>query len=181
MTGTPIFNQVQDLNALLQFLRIYPFDDLPYFNTQVTQLLKTHEEKGLQRLKSLFKCVALRRTKDAVVDDLKLPVRQDTVCVVNFNPQEDKMYKFLRRSLSYFFHAAATETKKGGFSGGILPTITRLRRFCNHKLDLLPREIRRLVEDFADGQSLAHALITDLTACDLCNKESTSEGDNGVT
>lgn len=147
----------------------------------VAQPLKTDEEKGIQRLKTLFRCVALRRTKDAVMDELELPARQTRVHIVAFNPQEHEMYRILRKSVSYFLNPPRTETYKKGPTSGVLPTITRLRRFCNHNLDLLPQEIRTLMEGFADGSELAQALTNNLKTCDVCSEEPSSGRLNNVT
>ena len=180
LTGTPIFNQVQDLSALLKFLRVYPFDSTYYFKTHVVQPLKTDEVEGIHRLKKLFRCVALRRTKNAVMDELELPPRRTRVHAVDFNPHESEIYQMLRRSLSYFFQPSRTELNKNGPTGGILPTITRLRRFCNHNLDLLPQEIRTQLQGQVDGEVLAQALTNNLRSCDVCCEEPPSKGFNNA-
>ena len=169
LTGSPIFNRVHDLNALLKFLRAYPFDSASYFNSHITDLLKTDEKKAIANLKKLFNCVALRRTKSAVTDQLQLMARFEKVQEVEFSSHERSLYEVLRRSLSYLFHSSEEDTSKIQSSGSILQTITRLRRFCNHNLDLLPPEIGMLLEGFADEKRIAEALMNSPKTCDCCN------------
>lgn len=147
----------------------------------VAQPLKTNQERGIQRLKKLFQCVALRRTKDAVKNELKLPVREIKVHHVEFSPQEHAMYCALRRSSSYVFCTTGMETDQNKFTTGILPTITRLRRFCNHNLGLLSQDVRSLMEGCVGMEKLAQALTHDLKTCDVCSNELSRDGSDNVT
>ncbi|KAL8788591.1 MAG: hypothetical protein Q9195_007235 [Heterodermia aff. obscurata] len=160
LTGSPVFNRVHDLHALLKFLKAYPFDNTSYFNSHITNLLKTSEKKALENLKTLFNCVALRRTKSAVTDQLQLTPRIDRIQEVKFSSEERSLYETIRKSLSYFFHSSEADAGKAGSSGNMLQTITRLRRFCNHGLDLLPPEIRKVLERSVNEKEIAQVLMT---------------------
>ena len=164
---------MQDLYALLKFLRVHPFDSLPYFNIHVAQPLRTIEKGGVQRLKKVFQCVALRRTKNTVMDQLHLPARRSRTYVVEFSPQEDKMYRVLRRSLSYFIRPSHmnNDHNKHEPTGSVLSTITRLRRFCNNNLDLLPSKFRILLEELADEEDIVQAVTDRLKTCYACREK----------
>lgn len=165
------FNNVQDLHALLKFLRVYQFDSLSYFNTHITKPLKSSEDKGLKNLKKLFRCVALRRTKESVKDQLELPPRYTNVQIVEFSLRERAIYAFLKRSLLFSFHSSGMEPDKYGKNGNILQFITQLRRFCDHSLDLLPQEVRALVETSGNQEDMARVLTSSLKVCDVCGTQ----------
>ena len=174
LTGSPLFNQVEDLGALLTFLKAYPFDSASYFNLQISAPLRTNPEKALSILRKLFRCVSLRRTKDAVVDDLQLKPRFDKVTEVQLNRKERRQYDELKRSLSYFFHTDASSVDNAGSGSKVLQTITRLRQFCNHGPNLLPRELQTLFADIVDEGKIRRALMTGSKTCDNCDDQASS-------
>ena len=181
LTGSPIFNRVHDLHALLKFLKVYPFDVTSYFNSHITNLLKTEEKRALENLGGLFNCVALRRTKSALADQLQLTPRVDKVQEVEFGPQERNQYEVLKRSLSLLFHSSEADVDKTESKGSVLQIITRLRRFCDHGLDLLPPEIRMAVKRSANEKELAQVLMTSLKTCDSCNVQPSNQSLSKLT
>ena len=178
LTGTPLFNQVEDLGALLTFLKAYPFDSASYFNSQISAPLRTNPEKALSTLRKLFRCISLRRTKHAVIDDLQLKPRFDEVTEVQLDQKERRQYDELKRSLSYFFHSDASDVDHTGSGSKVLQTITRLRQFCNHGPDLLPREMQTLFAGIVDEGKIRRALTTESKTCDSCDGQASS-GDFG--
>ena len=164
-----MFNQVEDLGALLAFLRAYPFDSAPFFNSHISAPLGTKPEKALSTLKKLFRCTSLRRTKDAVIDDLQLRPRSDVVHEVQLSHNERRLYNDLKKSLSYIFHLAASDTDKISSGSNVLQTITRLRQFCNHGVDLLPREMHDILTGSFDQEQVTRALMTKSKTCDSCD------------
>ena len=178
LTGTPLFNQVEDLGALLTFLKAYPFDSASYFNLHISAPLRTNSEKALLTLRKVFRCISLRRTKDAVIDELQLKPRFDAIQEVQLNQNERRQYDELKRSLSYIFHSSASDVADTGSGTGnkVLQTITRLRQFCNHGLDLLPRELQDLLEGKLNGEEMTRALVTGSETCDSCDGKSSTGG-----
>ena len=178
LTGTPLFNQVEDLGALLIFLKAYPFDSASYFNSHVSAPLRTNPEKALSTLRKLFRCISLRRTKDAVIGELQLQPRFDAIQEVQLNQKERRQYDELKRSLSYIFHSMASNADDTGSGTGnkVLQTITRLRQFCNHGPDLLPRELQELLEGNIDREGMTRALMTGSRTCDSCNGKPSTGG-----
>lgn len=181
MTGSPIFNQVQDLNALLKFLNMNPFDSAAYFNSHITGLFKKDQAKALGNLRRLFQCVALRRTKNIVMDQLQLPPKVENVQEIHFRPEERAVYDVLRQSLSYFYHSTGPDANKNGSNGSVLQTITWLRRFCDHNVDLLPPEIGMLVKESTKEKDIANILTAQMDTCDGCNMRISSEHPSKVT
>ena len=167
---------MEDLGALLTFLKAYPFDSASCFNSHISAPLSTNPEKALSTLRKLFRCTSLRRTKDAVIGELQLTPRFNVTQEVQLNQNERRQYDVLKRSLAYFFRSAASDTDKTNSGSNILQTITRLRQVCNHGLDLLPRETRDLFGEMIDEEEMNRAMMTASKRCDSCEMES-SAGD----
>ncbi len=174
LTGTPLFNQVEDLGALLTFLKAYPFDSASYFNLHISSPLSTNPEKALLNLRKLFRCTSLRRTKDAIINELQLSPRVDKKREVQLDQNERRLYDVLKRSLSNFFHSIASDVDKAGSGSNVLQTITRLRQFCNHGLDLLPHETQGSFGEYIDEEEMTRALMTGSQKCDSCDLQSCS-------
>ena len=169
LSGSPFFNKIEDLGALLTFLKAYPFDSASHFNLHITAPLRTNPDKALSNLRKLFRCISLRRTKDAVIHELQLKPRFNKVQEVQLNQDERRLYDVLKRSLSYLFRSTASNIDNTGSGGNVLQTITRLRQFCNHGLDLLPRETQLLFEGFIDEEKMTRTLMTRSKTCDNCD------------
>lgn len=64
LTGTPIQNKLEELQSLLKFLRVAPFDDIAIWREQIEKPMKVgKEELAMQRLRAVLLQVLLRRTK----------------------------------------------------------------------------------------------------------------------
>ena len=162
---------MEDLGALLTFLKAYPFDSASCFNSHISAPLSTDHEKALSTLRKLFRCTSLRRTKDAVIGELQLTPRFDVIQEVQLNQNERRQYDVLKRSLAYFFHSTASDIEKSNSGSNVLQMITRLRQVCNHGLDLLPRETRDLFGEMIDEEEMTRAMMTASKRCDSCEVE----------
>ena len=167
---------MEDLGALLTFLKAYPFDSASCFNSHISAPLSSNPEKALLTLKKLFRCTSLRRTKDAVIGELQLTPRFNAIQEVQLNQNERRQYDVLRRSLAYFFHSTASDIEKSNSGSNVLQTITRLRQVCNHGLDLLPRETRDIFGEMVDEEEMTRAITNASKRCDKCEMGS-SAGD----
>ncbi|KAK8048196.1 hypothetical protein PG994_009926 [Apiospora phragmitis] len=78
VTGTPIQNRLSDFAALLQFIRVYPYDDTRRFDVDIANLWKAGEEtEAVDRLQRLSNYLLLRRPKYTI----DLPARCDLNCL----------------------------------------------------------------------------------------------------
>ncbi|KAJ8114898.1 hypothetical protein ONZ43_g4794 [Nemania bipapillata] len=113
VTGTPVQNKLDDLAALLAFLRLKPFD-----------------EKGK------FTHITLRRLKDKI----DLAPKEDQLVRLDFSPNERKLYQLFEQNAQDKVQvlAAGRERMVGGkVYIHILQSILRLRLICAHGRDLL--------------------------------------------
>ncbi|KAK8044538.1 hypothetical protein PG993_004562 [Apiospora rasikravindrae] len=159
LTGTPIMNNIDELYALLQFLRIKPYDDEEVFAEEIGGPLregllakkdgaspKRQEKKELERrsrkaesalakVHELLEKIMLRRTKaDRILGQpiVDLPERIEVDWPVTFSEEEREFYDMLEEN----------EGKSiwGKKAAPLLKT-TRLRQLCLHP-DLLPSELQ---------------------------------------
>ena len=131
VTGTPIQNHLNDLSALLKFLRVYPYSEKRAFDSDISQLWKaSRAEEAVKRLKALAGCLLLRRPRDTV----KLPSRHDQLQYVEFLPAERDLYDQVRTHAIAQIGAAMLEKdshrRRISFVN-VLQQIEAMRMVCN--------------------------------------------------
>lgn len=137
VTGTPVQNRLDDLAALLAFLRLHPFHDRNKFLRHIVEPFKLCDPEIVPKLRILVDTVTLRRLKDKI----DLPPREDLVVKLDFSPEERRVYDMFARNAQDRVKVLAG-TNDGKALGGntyihILKAILRLRLLCAHGKDLL--------------------------------------------
>jgi len=66
MTGTPLINSPADVQALLCFVGLSPWEDTSVFNRFIANPIKNRKRAGLKKLRLAFTFVCLRRNKDVL-------------------------------------------------------------------------------------------------------------------
>ena len=132
VTGTPVQNKLTDLGTLLHFLRVYPFDDLSYFDKAFLRPWRTNSDPSvLDRLRALVRFITLRRSKKV----LDLMPRENLVQYLQFSSSERELYDNIktraRDTFPELFGPQAV-TKANYFN--VLAWIDNLRKICNHGL-----------------------------------------------
>ncbi|KAK7949550.1 SNF2 family N-terminal domain-containing protein [Apiospora saccharicola] len=139
VTGTPIQNRLSDFAALLQFIRVHPYDDTRRFDIDIANLWKTGEEtQAVERLKLLSQFLLLRRPKDTI----DLPARHDLNCPVEFSRDERTVYEKMRMQTITKMDEALNDNSgsyKPGSYMNVLQQIEALRIFCNLGLQFQSR------------------------------------------
>lgn len=136
VTGTPVQNKLDDLAALLAFLRLTPFDDKRKFTQFITVPFKTCNPDIVPKLRVLVDSVTLRRLKDKI----DLAPKTDHLIKLDFSPNERKLYQLFEQNAQDKVQvlAAGRERMVGGkVYIHILQSILRLRLICAHGRDLL--------------------------------------------
>ena len=175
LTGTPMQNNLDELQSLIHFLRIDPWEDLKVWKEQVTTPM--NQGKGgiaIKRLQYFLKAFMKRRTKEVLKAEGGLGAKSEDTgktsngfqitkrtiekVVVEFNPQEKGFYDSLEIRAG-----KSLENMMGGKSlnyASALTLLLRLRQVCNH-----PHLIGAAMSDDKD------ALTTDVNQ-DSSNKKS---------
>ncbi|RPB25678.1 hypothetical protein L211DRAFT_856730 [Terfezia boudieri ATCC MYA-4762] len=170
LTGTPVQNNLDELQSLIKFLRIEPFDDIAVWKEKIDQPMKQGREAlALQRLGALMSVIMLRRTKEkedemdaarrgvseGSADDkakadknrMTLPEREVKSIVCTFDAAEKAFYEKLEARAEQSIEAmmAMTENSYCGQSGPKLNMTSALA--CNHPL-LIAGKINKDKEAF---------------------------------
>ncbi|KAI6118995.1 SNF2 family N-terminal domain-containing protein [Pisolithus croceorrhizus] len=136
LTGTPVQNKLDDVFALIKFLRLDPLDDKNVWTEYIGTPVKYGQSLGVVRLQTVMKCITLRRTKDSKASDgkriLSLPPRRDELRYLKFDPHEQVVYdQFFRESKAEFNELSSKNEVMKNYVG-ILQKILRLRQICDH-------------------------------------------------
>lgn len=136
LTGTPVQNKLDDVFALIKFLRLSPFNDKNVWTEFIGSPCKFGQALGIARLQSIMKCITLRRTKESTTPDgkriLSLPPRNDRLLFLKFEEHEQKIYdQFFSESKAEFNDLSNKNEIMKNYVG-ILQKILRLRQICDH-------------------------------------------------
>jgi SNF2 family DNA or RNA helicase len=100
MTGTPMMNSIDELYALIRFLKIAPYHVWGRFSTDISKLIKTNNERlrsrAMGRVQAVLKSIMLRRGKTTLVDGkqiCEIPPKHINLQSVEFSDAEHELYK----------------------------------------------------------------------------------------
>ncbi|KAH8099375.1 SNF2 family N-terminal domain-containing protein [Cristinia sonorae] len=164
LTGTPVQNKLDDVFALIKFLRLSPFDDKSIWTEFIGTPVKYGQPIGVARLQTIMKCITLRRTKESKAENgekiLALPPRRDELRYLKFDAQEQAIYdQFFTESKAEFNELSDKNEVMKNYVG-ILQKILRLRQICDH-FELVKNKGLGLI---GDGQALDIPNYEDLAA-----------------
>ncbi|KAF8898921.1 SNF2 family DNA-dependent ATPase [Infundibulicybe gibba] len=147
LTGTPVQNKLDDVFALIKFLRLQPFDDKNIWTEFIGSPVKFGQALGVARLQTIMKCITLRRTKESKAPDgnkiLALPPRRDELRYLKFDEQEQSIYdRFFNESKAEFDEMSDKNEVMKNYVG-ILQKILRLRQICDHFELVQGKELNR--------------------------------------
>ncbi|QDS72364.1 hypothetical protein FKW77_008217 [Venturia effusa] len=148
LTGTPMQNNLDELQSLIQFLKIRPYCDIGPWKEQITQPMKNGRGGlAMRRLQIFLKSCMKRRTKDVLKKDgalnpggkvkegekssgFRIVDRKVQVITAQFNDQERLFYDRLAdRAQSRLDEMMGGE--KNDYIGALV-LLLRLRQACNH-------------------------------------------------
>ena len=169
VTGTPVQNRLDDLGALLSFLRLHPFHDRGKFHRHIVEPFKVCDPEIVPKMRILVDTITLRRLKDKI----DLPPREDLVVKLNFNEEERGIYDMFAKNAQDRVKVLAGSNESRALGGNtyihILKAILRLRLLCAHGKDLLNEE------DLASLQGMSKEMAIDLDSDDEVDQRTLSD------
>ncbi|KEF51832.1 uncharacterized protein A1O9_12169 [Exophiala aquamarina CBS 119918] len=151
LTGTPMQNNLDELQSLIHFLRIKPYDDLNTWREQITKPMNNGRGGlALRRLQVYLKAFMKRRTKDILKQDgalksgkgketatgkgpgFKIVARTVEKVEAQFTEQEREFYSRLESRTDRSLEAMMAGNKMSYASALVL--LMRLRQACNHPM-----------------------------------------------
>lgn len=153
VTGTPVQNKLDDLAALLAFIRLKPFDDKTKFTQYIVAPFKVCDPEIVPKLRALVDSVTLRRLKDKI----DLPPRKDHLVRLEFSPAEEKLYKLFEQNAQD--KVAVLSAGRDRMVGGktyihILQSILRLRLIAAHGRELLSDGDLALIQGMTEDSAI---------------------------
>ncbi|KAI0173557.1 SNF2 family N-terminal domain-containing protein [Hypoxylon sp. FL1284] len=205
LSGTPMQNNLDELQSLVKFLRIKPYDDLREWKDHFDIPMKNGKgEVAMRRLHSLLQCFMKRRTKDilkqagalstgkgktedgeeGVTSSFKVTERKVVTVAAEFTPAERRFYDRLEKRTDKSIEAMMRS--KVNYASALV-LLLRLRQACDHpklvegKLekdkDALSDETKPKKAD-ADVDALADllgGLGVEAKHCEICGWELTQD------
>ncbi|KAL9057536.1 MAG: hypothetical protein Q9162_002268 [Coniocarpon cinnabarinum] len=152
VTGTPVQNRLEDLGALMKFLRIRPFDEPRNFAQSIIAPFKTADTEIIPKLRLLVDSITLRRLKDKI----DLPKREEVVNRLEMADSERDFYNYFAQESTRNIEVMVKQKEKigGKTYAHVLKAILRMRLLCAGGSDLLSDEDW----DAAQGISLNTAI-----------------------
>ncbi|KAI9835949.1 MAG: hypothetical protein M1819_001847 [Sarea resinae] len=149
LTGTPMQNNLDELQSLIKFLRIKPYNDLAIWKEQITRPLNNGRGGvAIKRLQYILKAFMKRRTKAILLEEgalnpggkptaegesntgFKITKRQVEEVVTEFTPSERQFYDRLEQRTDRSLEQMMGGEKLNYASALVL--LLRLRQACNH-------------------------------------------------
>lgn len=153
VTGTPVQNRLDDLGALVKFLRVKPFNDKGGFAQFILTPFKMADPEILPKLRLLVDTITLRRLKDKI----DLPPHHDHIVRLQFSEDEKKLYQWFARDSDQKMKIIARDSVQS-LSGKsyvhILRAIMRLRLLCAHGRELLSEEDLKMTEGSSSNNAI---------------------------
>jgi SWI/SNF-related matrix-associated actin-dependent regulator of chromatin subfamily A3 len=135
LTGTPVQNKLDDVFALIKFLKLSPLDDKATWTEFIGTPVKYGQPLGVARLQTIMGSITLRRTKESKTPNgqriLTLPPRRDELRYLKFDAQEQELYDRFFNESKAEFHELSHKNEVMKNYVGILQKILRLRQICD--------------------------------------------------
>ncbi|KOS17426.1 putative ATP-dependent helicase [Escovopsis weberi] len=182
LSGTPMQNNLDELQSLVKFLRVKPLEDLKQWKEQIDQPMKAGKGHiAIRRLHTLLRCFMKRRTKEILKEDGALNpggkpsaegqksatgFRHTNRKVVTVAAEMDEAERKFYEALEYRADKSMANMMRSQISyANAFTLLLRLRQACNHP-KLLEKKLGADMDDLLTGytrKSSKEADVDDVT------------------
>lgn len=149
LTGTPMQNGVDELQSLIAFCRIRPFDDILVWTQQIGKTVESGDVAALNKLRVALKPCMLRRKKENLESlKSKLTERRVHRLQMKLSPAERHIYQLMESRAVQLVENMAF---KGGYASAMV-MLLRLRQICDHVALATKALDRKLVAEMLEQQ-----------------------------
>jgi SWI/SNF-related matrix-associated actin-dependent regulator of chromatin subfamily A3 len=128
LTGTPIQNSVEDLGALVSFLRVPIVQNPGTFRKFIVNPSTSDSRERFKNLRMLLGSICLRRTRELI----KLPDPKVQLRCLDFSESERREYENIERQCRRHIDAAVSGHGRAKVNSAVLQSLLQLRLFCNN-------------------------------------------------
>lgn len=128
LTGTPIQNSIEDLGAIITFLRVPVLDQPTTFRRYIITPTTTQHRDRFRNLRQLLEHICLRRTREL----LHLPNPDPQIREIVFTPYEREEYNKLQMDCKRHIDMVVSRRSGKGTKSTILQSLLKLRLYCNN-------------------------------------------------
>jgi len=162
LTGTPVQNSLDDLAALVSFIRCSPLDQPQIFRKEIIFPLMKGSDLGVQKLRQFLDSICLRRTQQL----LNLPETVFDTRLLDFSAKEEQYYSSTRDRLIKMIKANGLQSNSRKGYIGVFQLQLQLRRLCNHGTF---QSQTSGSDNFDPEQAYAHMKEKKETKCESCD------------
>lgn len=127
LTGTPIQNSLEDLSALVEFLRVPILNDRKTFRKYITMPVLSGPSARFRNLRRLLEIICLRRTKSL----LELPEPTVRTHMIDLSRPEKEAYADVGENCRQAVDRALSGRSFQKVNYHIMQTLLKMRLFCN--------------------------------------------------
>jgi SWI/SNF-related matrix-associated actin-dependent regulator of chromatin subfamily A3 len=128
LTGTPIQNSLEDLGALVKFLRVPILEDTPTFRKHIINPVHLSTSGRFKNLQRLLESLCLRRTKGL----LGLPEPITVTTVLELSLTEKETYLEFSGNCKRAIDRAVSGHSMKKANQHVIQALLGMRLFCNH-------------------------------------------------
>jgi SWI/SNF-related matrix-associated actin-dependent regulator of chromatin subfamily A3 len=170
LTGTPIQNSLDDLGALLKFLRVPIFKEIQIFRKHIILPTKSKGPGRFSHLRRLMESVCLRRTRAV----LGLPEPSTETIALSLSPAEVDAYSSLLESCRRAIDMATSGRNTRKANQIMLEALLRARLLCNNGSRAYGNQHFPLGFPKNPEEAVSYLQTLDEAACSYCSYEVSS-------
>ncbi|KAJ5660825.1 uncharacterized protein N7484_000197 [Penicillium longicatenatum] len=128
LTGTPIQNDIEDLGALVAFVRVPILQRPAAFRKLISSPISLNVKDRFNNLQTLLRSICIRRTRELLNIPEPIEIRKP----LTMAPAECEQYRELFLRCKMRIEMVVSGHRKGRFNSTILELFLALRLFCNN-------------------------------------------------